>query len=93
MPASKLERVRVLLKKKSIASTLSRSERMRDAHGSLALELQRDIDDGVDLVLGAETLLKAYPWLEADDIRACLLYARKVVSEERIETLVLETAA
>jgi uncharacterized protein (DUF433 family) len=41
----------------------------------------------------AETLLKAYPWLKADDIRACLLYARKVVSEERIETLVLETAA
>jgi uncharacterized protein (DUF433 family) len=40
-----------------------------------------------------ETLLEAYPWLEADDIRACLLYARKVVSEERIETLVLETAA
>ncbi len=34
-----------------------------------------------------ETLLKAYPWLEPDDIRAALLYARKVVGEERIEPL------
>ncbi|PKO21997.1 MAG: hypothetical protein CVU38_11765 [Chloroflexi bacterium HGW-Chloroflexi-1] len=33
----------------------------------------------------AQTLLEAYPWLEPDDIRACLLYARKVVGEERIE--------
>ncbi len=24
----------------------------------------------------AETLLGAYPWLEADDVRACLVYAR-----------------
>jgi len=24
-----------------------------------------------------ETLLAAYPWLEAEDIRACLLYARR----------------
>jgi uncharacterized protein (DUF433 family) len=40
----------------------------------------------------AETLLAAYPWLEADDIRACLLYARKVVAQERIEPLTLATA-
>jgi uncharacterized protein (DUF433 family) len=39
-----------------------------------------------------ETLLEAYPWLEADDVRACLLYARKVVSEERIELLALDAA-
>ena len=25
----------------------------------------------------AETLLDGYPWLEADDIRACLLYERR----------------
>ena len=37
-----------------------------------------------------DTLLAAYPWLEPDDIRACLLYARKVVGEERIEPLILE---
>ena len=40
-----------------------------------------------------DTLLAAYPWLEPDDIRACLLYARKVVGEERIELLVLEAVA
>jgi uncharacterized protein (DUF433 family) len=40
----------------------------------------------------SETLLDAYPWLEADDIRACLLYARKVVAQERIEPLTLAPA-
>lgn len=39
-----------------------------------------------------ETLLNAYPWLEADDVRACLLYARKVVGQERIEPLILSPA-
>jgi uncharacterized protein (DUF433 family) len=39
-----------------------------------------------------QTLLEAYPWLEPDDIRATLLYARKVVGEERIEPFVLEVA-
>ncbi|WP_223257341.1 DUF433 domain-containing protein [Phormidesmis priestleyi] len=37
-----------------------------------------------------ETLLAAYPWLEREDIQACLIYARRLVSHERIETLVLE---
>ena len=40
----------------------------------------------------AETLLAAYPWLELDDIRACLLYARKIVGQERIEPLALAAA-
>ena len=40
----------------------------------------------------AETLLVAYPWLEADDIRACLIYARKVVAQERIKPLTLAPA-
>lgn len=35
-----------------------------------------------------ETLVDAYPWLEADDVRACLLFASKVVAQERIELLV-----
>lgn len=39
-----------------------------------------------------ETLLTAYPWLEREDIQACLLYARKVVGQERIEPLVFEAA-
>ena len=40
-----------------------------------------------------DTLLAAYPWLEPDDIHACLLYARKVVGEERIEPLIIEAGA
>lgn len=35
----------------------------------------------------AESLLKAYPWLESDDIRACLVYARRLVGHEQIELL------
>jgi uncharacterized protein (DUF433 family) len=30
----------------------------------------------------AETLLDGYPWLEADDIRACLVYARQLDGRE-----------
>lgn len=37
-------------------------------------------------------LLAAYPWLEMADVQACLLYARKVVAQERIESFVLESA-
>ncbi len=41
-----------------------------------------------------ETILEGYPWLEAEDIQACLLYARKVVGHERIEPIdVAESAA
>jgi uncharacterized protein (DUF433 family) len=40
-----------------------------------------------------ESLLNAYPWLEADDVRACLLYARRIVGDERIEPLVIESPA
>ena len=32
-----------------------------------------------------ETILKGYSWLEPEDIQACLLYAHKMVSHERIE--------
>ncbi|MCL4805854.1 MAG: DUF433 domain-containing protein [Anaerolineae bacterium] len=39
-----------------------------------------------------ESLLAAYPWLEPEDIRACLLYARMVVARERIEPLELVSA-
>jgi uncharacterized protein (DUF433 family) len=34
-----------------------------------------------------ETILEGYPWLEPDDIRACMAYARKLVGHERIEPL------
>jgi uncharacterized protein (DUF433 family) len=32
-----------------------------------------------------ETILKGYDWLEPEDIQACLLYAHRLVSHERIE--------
>jgi uncharacterized protein (DUF433 family) len=40
----------------------------------------------------AQSLLTAYSWLELEDIQACLLYARKVVAEERVEPLIIEAA-
>ena len=52
----------------------------------------RDRRLAVEHVLGmlaagdtADTILKGYDWLEPDDIRACLLYARRVVGHERVE--------
>ena len=36
-----------------------------------------------------QTLLDAYPWLELEDIQACLLYARKLVGDERVEPLII----
>ncbi len=38
-----------------------------------------------------ETVLAGYPWLEPDDIRACLVYARRLVGHERVEPLVLNS--
>ena len=38
-----------------------------------------------------ETIMEGYPWMEKEDIQACLLYARKIVAHERLETLILET--
>jgi len=39
----------------------------------------------------AETILEGYPWLERQDIQACLLYARKVVGHERVELVQMES--
>ncbi|NES20122.1 MAG: DUF433 domain-containing protein [Symploca sp. SIO3E6] len=30
-----------------------------------------------------ETLLESYPWLEREDIQACLVYARRLVAHEQ----------
>jgi uncharacterized protein (DUF433 family) len=38
-----------------------------------------------------ETILDGYPWLEPDDILACLVYARRLVGHERVEPLYQET--
>ena len=40
-----------------------------------------------------ETILEGYPWLEPENIQACLVYAHKVVGHERIEPLQLESNA
>lgn len=34
-----------------------------------------------------ETILEGYPWLEPEDIRACLIYAYRLVGHERIELM------
>ena len=39
-----------------------------------------------------ELLLQGYPWLEKEDIQACLVYARRMVGHERIERLKIESA-
>lgn len=38
-----------------------------------------------------ETIRSGYPWLESEDIQACLLYARKVIGRERIEPAAVES--
>ena len=41
----------------------------------------------------SETILAGYPWLEPEDIQACLIYARRVIGSERIEPLVIDSDA
>ncbi|MBO1346084.1 MAG: DUF433 domain-containing protein [Hormoscilla sp. GUM202] len=38
-----------------------------------------------------ETILEGYAWLEPEDIQACLVYAYKLVSHERVEPLLIES--
>jgi uncharacterized protein (DUF433 family) len=40
-----------------------------------------------------ETILQGYPWLEPEDIQACLVYARRLVGHERVEPLLIETGS
>lgn len=37
-----------------------------------------------------EIILEGYPWLEPEDIQACLVYAHRLVGHERIEPLFIE---
>lgn len=41
----------------------------------------------------AETIVSGYPFLEKADIQACLVYARKVIGHERIESFIVDPAA
>lgn len=38
-----------------------------------------------------EALLEGYPWLEREDVLACLAYAYRLVAHERVEPLLVET--
>jgi uncharacterized protein (DUF433 family) len=40
-----------------------------------------------------DALLKAYAWLEREDVLACLAYARRVVGHERVELRIIDKAA
>jgi uncharacterized protein (DUF433 family) len=37
-----------------------------------------------------EIILHEYPWVESEDIQACLVYARRLVGHERIDPLPIE---
>ena len=39
------------------------------------------------------TILEGYPWLERDDVLACLEYARRLVGHERVEPRLSERRA
>ncbi len=38
-----------------------------------------------------ETLLAGYPWLEREDVLACLAYAKRLVAHERVEPRLVPT--
>ena len=38
-----------------------------------------------------EIILQGYPWLQPEDIQACLVYARRLVGHERFEPLMVGT--
>jgi len=40
-----------------------------------------------------ETLLAGYPWLEREDVLACLAYAKRLVAHERVEPLLVPTGS
>jgi uncharacterized protein (DUF433 family) len=40
-----------------------------------------------------ETILEGYPWLERNDVLACIAYAHRLVEHERIEPLLMEAIA
>jgi len=41
----------------------------------------------------AEDILRTYPFLEPEDVRACMWYAYKVVAHERVDPFPAESAA
>lgn len=41
----------------------------------------------------ADAVLAGYPWLEAEDVQACLVYARRLVGHERVDPALGGSAA
>jgi len=41
----------------------------------------------------ANTILQGYPWLEPEDIQACLIYASRLARHERIELFPIALAS
>ena len=41
----------------------------------------------------AAKIREGYPWMETEDVQACLVYARRVVGQERIEPLFVDAGA
>ena len=37
-----------------------------------------------------DAILAAYPWLEPEDVRACLVYAHRLVGHERVVPIVVD---
>lgn len=37
-----------------------------------------------------DTILEGYPWLESEDVLACLVYARRMIGHERVEPMFRE---
>ena len=40
-----------------------------------------------------ETILAGYPWLEREDVLACIAYAHRLIEHERVELLIQEAGA
>ncbi len=40
-----------------------------------------------------ETVVEGYPWLEREDVLACLEYARRLVGHERVEPAITPRSA
>lgn len=39
-----------------------------------------------------ETIVSGYPWMELDDVRACILYAQRLVAHERVEPAIISNS-
>jgi len=40
-----------------------------------------------------ELILSGYPWMEKEDIQACMAYAHRMVGHERVELVMLGSAS